>query len=114
VVTGTIRRNIESFLELIIVTTPEMKPQMTEFTKYVIVKNIFTLSVMNLKIKLIQVHQIYVSEYYDPLKQFQGDIAVLHLKEPIEYSTSTIPVCLPTDVTQNLYSIKTGSFGNVN
>jgi len=57
--------------------------------------------------------QIYVSETYDPQKQFQGDVAVLHLENPISYSEEILPVCLPTDVTRNVNALKAGSVGNV-
>jgi len=60
-----------------------------------------------------QIYQIYVSENYDPTSQLQGDLAILELTDLITYSSSILPVCLPTDVTQNFYSLKSGSVGQV-
>jgi len=60
-----------------------------------------------------KVQRIHISENYDPQQGYQSDVAIIQLKENIEFNENVVPICLPNDYKIDVHALKSGMLGKV-
>jgi hypothetical protein len=71
--------------------------------------NLFDPTVQILSVKLLY----YIYEAYDPKKDYQADITILHLESGMTFNDYVLPVCLPRDSVLEVDALRPGSVGQV-